>query len=320
MMTDRHSISARLYHVTQSACAVLALALLAPAVSAGEVAFESKLANWHGGGSDCCGCAGDSYSGCDACDGHNACNSCNSCNSCSSCSSCSSCDGCNSCDSCNGCGSDVPWTLRPWIGGTHFDGATTESGFAYGMIAGYRLADSLGVYGSFGFNHTDDRTQFVGTTGFQKFGNPYGATTADRMTLWGFWDYYADDETDDDAHQIRFNVGYVTGDYAEIGVTFSISTSNNSAGAIVPFGAANGMFVGDGFVGAYYNRTIGRLDFFGQLGFTQATDDVAGSIGLRWSTNSRIRPIASFAAAGPDSYGGMIGVELGLWADDTITR
>jgi len=216
-------------------------------------------------------------------------------------------DGCEYC----GDGDAVRWTLIPWIAGTHIDGATTEGGFAYGLTGGYRLTDSVGAFGAFGFNHTDDRTQFLGTVGLQKFGNPYGCTFQERATVWGFFDYFRDDNVDDEAYQLRFNMGYVFADYVEAGATFSIDVGDDAI-SLTPFGGATLMYPGGSFVGGYYNRAIGRYEFFGQLGYSDAVDNVAGSIGLKRPIGDRAKAFVGVAGAGDDSLSGALGMEFGL--------
>ena len=216
----------------------------------------------------------------------------------------------------SGDGNEVGWTLIPWIAGTHLDGATTEGGFAYGLTGGYRLTDSVGVFGAFGLNHTDARTQFLGTVGLQKFGNPYGCTLQERATLWGFFDYFNDDEVDDEAYQLRFNTGYLFADYVEAGVTFSIDLGDGPV-SLSPFGGATLMYPGGSFVGGYYNRTIRRFEFFGQLGYSDAVDNVAGSIGLKRPIGNRAKAFVGVAGAGDDSLSGALGMEFGLGRNDT---
>lgn len=230
-------------------------------------------------------------------------------------------DLCAPCDKSDCCsdGDQVRWTVTPWIGGTSIDAGTTEGGFAEGVYGGYRLTDSLGIYGGFGFNHTSDRTQFIGTVGLQRFGDPNGATASERLSLWGFWDYYTDDELDADAHQLRFNAGYVFRDFAEAGVTFSIAIDDDGT-SISPMGGANLMFPGGNFVGGYYAQSLRWVDLFAQIGYLESADGIAGSLMLKRGITERSRVFVGASGAGDSSVSGILGMEVGLGRDDTWKR
>jgi hypothetical protein len=237
------------------------------------------------------------------------------CNPCASC-----CDA--ACDDCcgDGCCGDgcccTPWTLLLRFGTTYYSSPfLSQWGISEGVTVGYRCNPCWGIYGSVDFNHTDFSSQVFGTVGVQKFGVAYAGSLMDRTSVWILFDQFADLEIGPDSylHQVRFYTGLVTAPQREIGVAFSVPTSDGPAApALTPMGSSSVMPVGDSFVGPYLRATAAngvRLD--AAVGYSDAgTGGVAAGVGTGVPLTANTDLFFNGKLSEGDNYAFALGLEL----------
>jgi len=225
-----------------------------------------------------------------------------------------SCGGCDClCDCC-----EPPWSIWIWGAPTYVNGAAQGFGFSEGVTAGYRLNDALGLYGAIGFNHTDVNTQFLGTVGLQRFGNPDGETFGERTSVWVLWDQYAESDTNTYFHQFRFNLGYVRSERTEIGMTFSVSTSgDDDVAALVPMGGSTMLSLSGGYVGPYVTTEFGGVQWTATAGYADGTNRAAFGLGAAVPVSDNTNIFMDAKHGGDDIWALSVGLEVGLGRADT---
>jgi hypothetical protein len=221
---------------------------------------------------------------------------------------------------------DTPWSVWVWAAPTYTStAAISTAGFSEGVNLGYRLTDGVGVYGSIGFNHNfsgvlGGGTQVLGTVGLQKFGNPNGAGLMERSNVWILFDQATDTSMDDVyLHQFRFVMGYELGENNEVGVTFSIPTSEGLGGNILsPLGGPDYMTSGgDSFVGPYYKEQLAGWDTTLVVGSSGAAESVAVGVGVERPVMERTNVFVGAKASGDSAWALNLGVSYGLGRADT---
>jgi len=221
---------------------------------------------------------------------------------------------------------DTPWSVWVWAAPTYTSAAAiSTAGFSEGVNLGYRLTDGVGVYGSIGFNHNfsgvlGGGTQVLGTVGLQKFGNPNGAGLMERSNVWILFDQSTDTSMDDVyLHQFRFVMGYELGENNEVGVTFSIPTSEGLGGNILsPLGGPDYMTSGgDSFVGPYYKERVGEWDTTLVVGSSGAAQSVAVGAAVERPVMERTNVFVGVKASGDSAWTMNLGVSYGLGRADT---
>jgi hypothetical protein len=219
-----------------------------------------------------------------------------------------------------------PLSVWLWAGPTYSSGTIGSLfGFAEGVNVGYRLTDSIGVYGALGLNHQASSTQILGTIGVQKFGNPNGSGLLDRSSLWVLWDQFSDLEVDDPflfgvyLHQLRFMAGYVTGYHNEIGVSYSVATSDDTfgAGALSPLGGPGYLTGAGSFIGPYVKQRVGETELTAMIGYSDGASGMAVGIGAERPVTDRLNTYIDFKAGNGGNYAGSIGAAIPLGRADT---
>ena len=248
---------------------------------------------------------------CDPCCG-NACACVNSC--------CSPCDGCG-CGGSNGYGrflngQKTPWSAWLFGGPSYTSGATGAMGMSESVTVGYRMFDAFGIYGGAGFNHVASNTQILGTIGFQRFGNPNGNTLGDRTSFWMMWDQYTDDSSNY-RHQFRFMLGYVPSERTNLGIAYTVPTSDDGGAGTIPLGGPGMITMGKAFIGPYMSIPVGDTDMYGTLGYSDATDNVGLGLGVKRPLNDRFSVFADVKYGGDKTFGGTVGLAMGLGRMDT---
>jgi hypothetical protein len=162
----------------------------------------------------------------------------------------------------------------------------------------------------------------LGSVGLQKFGNPYGGTLLERSSVWIFWDQATDFEHGEDAyvHQFRFNIGYVSAPGREIGMSFSVPTSDSlGTTGLTPVGGAGVMPVGDNYVGPYFTRELANgTRVGGTIGYTDAGEGgVALGADVGIPVGERTNVVLTSKYAESESYTLAVGLEMGFGRADT---
>lgn len=220
-------------------------------------------------------------------------------------------------------------TVRIWAGPTYSDATLfaiddSEFGFGEGVIAGYRLTRSLGLYGSLSALHYEEMTIFLGTVGVQRFGNPRGPGLIDRISVWIFWDNYTDtlDGNLTDFQQLRFNIGVVGPVGNEVGFAFSVSLDEPPDYFLTPLGGVHLLSSGESVVGPYMRFPISIFDISAMLGYSTRTETGVLGLGARARITESLAVFADGkvgAANGGDTpYTLLAGAELLGGLADTI--
>jgi hypothetical protein len=237
-------------------------------------------------------------------------------------------DGCpNACG--NGCCGDF-WHLGDcsprlsvwaWGAPAYYSTGTGTSlwGFSEGVTGGYRLNEAVGLFVSANFLHTEEDTSVLGTVGVQRFGDPCGCDLADRLSVAVMWDQFAYTDVEDTyVHQFRSNLGIVTGDCQEVGVTFSVPTSGRRGDpAQTPLGGPMLLTLGNSFVGPYLKRDVGIVQFTGLVGYDDGSDSAAVGVGLARPICDRTNVFFDTKYGGEGAWALSAGVEVGFGRGDT---
>ncbi len=224
---------------------------------------------------------------------------------------CAPCGGC-------GCGCQTPWSAWVFAAPTYAGAPTDSFGMSEGISFGYRVSEGFGVYAGAGFNHIEDNTQFLGTVGVQRFGNPNGCSDLDRMSVWVLWDQFAETNTDAYAHQLRFNIGYVPQERTEIGMTFSVPTSSGpGAAGQIPLGGSGLLTAGDSAVGPYLTRPIGDTQLNAAVVYSGGSESAAAGLGLSRPVSDRTNVFMDAKLAGDDQWSMAVGLKWGFGRMDT---
>jgi len=237
---------------------------------------------------------------------------------CAPCGEC--CGGCSrACGlgTCSGLG-QTPWSAWVFVAPTYGGAPTDSFGFSEGITFGYRVAEGLGVYAGVGFNHIEDNTQFLGTLGVQRFGDPNGASALDRASVWVLWDQFALTNTDAYSHQLRFNIGYVPRERTEVGMTFSVPTSSGpGAAGQIPLGGSSLLTAGDSAVGPYLTRPIGDTQLSAAVVYSGGSESVAAGVGLSRPVSGRTSVFMDAKFAGDEQWAMAVGLKWGFGRMDT---
>jgi len=261
-------------------------------------------------------------------------------------------DGCGKCsDGCGGLfglgllngpsdGSD-PLSAWVWLAPTYGSGVVNEAfGFSEGVNVGYRVTDSIGLYGAVGFNHQAsselfpgfdaNTTQILGTIGVQKFGNPDGEGLLDRTSLWVLWDQSVFLIPADvfgvgtgvfgvNQHQIRLMAGYVTGYHNEVGVAWSFPIGNDDFGAgyLSTLGGPGYLTSAGTFIGGYAKRRVRETDLTASIGYSQGAEGIALGVGAERPISERVNVYADFKAGEGSNFAGSAGVAIAFGRADT---
>lgn len=250
-----------------------------------------------------------------------------------SCSSCgqAGCEGCRgvcgdpACDPYasglfGGVGDPTRTSVWVWVAPTYVSSVfDTQFGVGEGAVIGYRLSEAIGLYAGIGFNHHEQSTQVLGTLGLQKFGNPEGVGLLERTTVWMFWDQGADTEGGDgaSAHQLRFNVGWVSSNEMEVGMTFSFAIEEPTRHMLTPLGGQFNMSAGNSIVGPYVRMPVGVFDVTGILGFSEATDSAVVGLGAEAPLTDTSNLFIEAKSGGDDVYSLSLGYKVGFGRADT---
>ncbi|MCA9241106.1 MAG: hypothetical protein KDA37_12940, partial [Planctomycetales bacterium] len=193
----------------------------------------------------------------------------------------------------------------------------TGWGASEGAVIAYRLTNQFGLYGGFGFNHTDDTTQFLGTVGVQRFGNPYGRDLSDRASFSFLFDQFSDSQTDSYESQFRIQAGYVLAPRTEIGALVTAQGDSDAGGQQIPLGGIGNVTNGDNFIGPYASTSLGRgSKLFGTVGYSEQSDDIAGGAGAFFpvssNASSQVRGFVDAKYAGNGNNDDSMALSMGL--------
>ena len=212
----------------------------------------------------------------------------------------------------------TPWSAWVFAAPTYAGAPTDSFGFSEGVTFGYRVFEGLGVYAGAGFNHTEDNTQFLGTVGLQRFGDPNGASVLDRASVWVLWDQFTVTDTDAYTDQLRFNIGYVPRERTEVGMTFSVPTSSGAGAAgQVPLGGSGLLTAGDSAVGPYVTRPIGDTQLSAAVVYSEGSESAAAGVGLSRPVSGRTSVFMDAKFAGDDEWAMAVGLKWGFGGMDT---
>jgi hypothetical protein len=192
-------------------------------------------------------------------------------------------------------------------------------GMDEGVTFGYRLSDHLGLIASGSFWENGISTEFLGTLGVQRFGNPNGDSFAERASVWLLWDQFADTSIADAyTSQLRCNFGMAYGENREVGMSFATHIGGFTGGAPQnPLGGPGVLSTGSGFVGPYAKRDMGDYHLTGMVGWEQSSDNVALGIGAERPVGQNLNVFLDTKYGFEGSWSVSAGLQVGLLRADT---
>ncbi len=199
----------------------------------------------------------------------------------------------------------------------------TELGISEGIISGYRLTPSLGVFGAIAFSHEDGDTFIFSSVGIQKFGNPQGGGLLQRGTVWVFWEQGVDTLDEDDGHfqQLRFKVGLVGPGGGEAGMTFNVPLDKPADYFLSPVGGTAMTSTGGFTIGPYVRFPIGIFDLNAMLGYAEQSGSAVLGLGTEARLTERSAVFVDWKTGGADVGENpstlLVGYKLGFGRADT---